>query len=282
MREGDGGIVSHAEAVAEKPERRLIFTAPYEPYSFNGYHVRISIFEGPLELLLYLVRRNEADVREIPLAEITSQFLEHLQLMREVNIAITSEFILTAATLLYLKSALLLPQPEIGDEIEGDDGPQKLSEGEIKAMLTRRLAEYSGYREAAEYLQERFERRALMFTRFNDEGGQVGQPEVVELGSVSVFDLIWALREALNRLPDGSRLRIKRRKVTVAMRIKAILSKLRSKPSGCAFWELCDDCQTKLEVIVTFIALLELIRQRLVTAEQEKPFAPIVVHLAPA
>lgn len=262
--------------------RRLTFTAPCEPYSFNGCYVRISIFEGPLELLLYLVRRNEADVCEIPLAEITRQFIEHLQLMEEVNIAVTSEFLTMAATLLYLKSALLLPKPEVDGEFQDDDASQKLSEEEIKAMLARRLAEYSGYRGAAEYLQERFERRALMFTRISDDGAQIGQPEIVELGSVSVFDLIWALREALSRLPDGSRLRIRRRRVTVAMRIKAILSKLRSKPSGCMFWELCDDCQTKLEVIVTFIALLELIGRRLIVAEQEKPFAPIVVHLAPA
>ncbi|MCS7254072.1 MAG: segregation/condensation protein A [Armatimonadota bacterium] len=281
MDEGAAQVGCFAGVVKGNEERKLTFAAPCELYRFDGHYVRISIFEGPLELLLYLVRRSEADICEIPLAEITRQFLEQLQLMKEVNIAVTSDFILTAATLLYLKSALLLPQPEV-DDVQDDDGSQKLSSDEVKAMLTKRLNDYIGYREAAEYLQEQCERRALMFTRVNEDGAQVGQPEIVELGSISVFDLFWALREALSRLPDSSKLRIRRRKVTVAMRIKAILSKLRSKPYGCMFWELCEDCRTRLEVIVTFIALLELIKRKLIIAEQDRPFAPIIVHLAAA
>lgn len=266
--------------VATNDGQRLILTSQCEPYRFDGSYVRVDIFEGPLELLLYLVRRSEANICEIPLSEITRQFLESLQLMREVNITVASEFILTAAILVYLKSALLLPHPELDEDLQEEgDGCNRLSSEEVKAMLIRKLAEYSAYRDAAEHLRERHERRALMFTRLNEDGVEVGQPEIVELGSVSVFDLLWALREALSRLPESSKLRIKRRRVTVAMRIKAILSKLRSKPSGCMFWEICEDCKTKLEVIVTFIALLELIRRKVVVAEQEKAFEPIIVHL---
>jgi segregation and condensation protein A len=262
-------------------EGKLEFPHNVEPYRFNGYYVRIDIFEGPIELLFYLVRRNEANICEIPIAEITHQFLEQLQLMREVNIAITSEFLTFAALLLYMKSALLLPEPSAVEELYSDE-EQKLSEEEVRALLTKKLVEYSLYREAAEYLRERSERRALMFTRVSEDGTQLSQPEVVELGSVSVFDLLWALREALSRLPDGSKLPIKRRKVTVGMRMQAILSKLRSRHSGCMFWELCDDCETKLDVIVTFLALLELFKRGLIIIEQERPFAPIVIHIAPS
>lgn len=273
---------SHVSLECERAscERRHGFSPYAEPYRFNGYYVRIDIFEGPIELLFYLVRRNEANICEIPIAEITHHFLEQLQLMREVNIAITSEFITFAALLLYMKSVLLLPEPSAVEELYSDE-EQKLSEEEVRALLTKKLVEYSRYREAAEYLRERSERRALMFTRVNEDGTQLGQPEIVELGSISVFDLLWALREALSRLPDGSKLPIKRRKVTVGMRMQAILSKLRSKHSGCMFWELCDDCETKLDVIITFLALLELFKRSLIIIEQERPFAPIIIHIAP-
>ncbi|SLM48653.1 Segregation and condensation protein A [Nitrospira japonica] len=232
------------------------------------YQVRIENFEGPLDLLLHLIKKSEINIYDIPIALITGQYLDYLETMTELNLSVAGEFLVMAATLLQIKSKMLLPVDEtVKDE---DDGPDPREE------LVRRLLEYKSYKDAARQLdsQERMWRE--IYTRApapQEEEGPAGEET---LDDVSLFDLVDALQGILNRNPGKSLMEIIPDNLTVRDRMNTILEALEGRES-VSFAALFEASSHRLVIIVTFLALLELIRLRTARVYQPENFGPILV-----
>ena len=238
----------------------------------TDYKVKLEIFEGPLDLLLYLIKRDEIDIYEISIERITSQYLEYLQAFKELNIDIAGEFIVMAANLIYLKSRSLLPvdqQPP--DEDAAEDDP--------RWDLIRQLIEYKKFKEAAAQLQTRALEQERIFAR---TGGAPGALALVPLplGEVGIFQLINALQTVIKRVEAREDLHeIFGEHFTVSDKIDSIL---RHVSGGVAlkFSELFAGLASRVEIVVTFLALLELIRLRQVRVTQVNPFDEIEIASA--
>ena len=240
----------------------------------TDYKVKLEIFEGPLDLLLYLIKRDEIDIYEISLERITRQYLEYLQAFKELNIEVAGEFVVMAANLIYLKSRSLLPvdQQPPEEDVEEDDP---------RWELIRQLIEYKKFKEAAGELQLRQQQQEKMFGR-----GVAPHFEVVEaplrLGDIGIFQLINAFQNVIKRLEAREDLReIFGEHFTVSDKIETILQRMAAGVS-LKFSELFAQAASRVEVVVTFLALLELIRLRQVRATQENPFAEIEIRSAVA
>lgn len=223
---------------------------------FTGFEVSITIFEGPLDLLLHLVRRQQVDISEIKLAEITAQYITYVTALEALSVDLAAEFIVVAAQLLYIKSRSLLPMSREDEEDEEDVGldPQ--------AELARRLEEYRAYRDAAEVLEDARKLRRRVYLRSTVED-QVGSG-FVDLADVSVFDMIAAVGELLKRAePDPPRV-VHKRPVTVAQRLPEIITALHRAGEPLQFCRLVDMPASRVYIIVTFLSILELIRRGLV------------------
>ena len=238
----------------------------------TDYKVKLEIFEGPLDLLLYLIKRDEIDIYEISLERITSQYLEYLQAFKELNIDIAGEFIVMAANLIYLKSRSLLPadqQPP--DEDAAEDDP--------RWDLIRQLIEYKKFKEAAAQLHSRELEQERIFARAGTLSGMnVLAP--LPLGEVGIFQLINALQTVIKRVEAREDLReIFGEHFTVSDKIDSILQRV---ASGVAlkFSELFAEMASRVEIVVTFLALLELIRLKQVRATQTNPFDEIEIAAA--
>ena len=229
-------------------------------------HVQLQIYEGPLDLLLHLIKKNEIDIVDIPIASITEQYLEALELMQGLNLDVSGEYLVMAATLVHLKSKVLLPLE--GDEEDGDEETGETLEG-----LQRRLLEYARFKDAARELEEREILNRDVFAR-------QGRPErVVEVSfeQLSVFDLMSALQRVLERFPGPSVHTVVQEMVSVRERMTYILDELHRR-SSVVFHELFDAARSRMDVVVTFLALLELIRIRAVRALQKHRLGPIVME----
>ncbi len=232
---------------------------------FSGYQVRIEIFEGPLDLLLHLVRREEVEAAEVDVARITDQFLRYLRTMHQINIEVAAEFVVTAATLLLLKSRSLLPREDPDEEIEIED------EGDPAVELARRLAEYRTYKEAAEILSEAQEARKQIYLRPSSAESSVG-PGVVPLKDVSVFDMVAAVHEMLERAKEPPPHQVEREEITVGERIEQLARGLRARSGEKVFFdELVPQGSTRVFIVVTFLAVLEMIRRGELAVFQEQP-----------
>jgi segregation and condensation protein A len=238
----------------------------------TDYKVKLEIFEGPLDLLLYLVKRDEIDIYEISIERITSQYLEYLQAFKELNIDIAGEFIVMAANLIYLKSRSLLPvdqQPP--DEEAAEDDP--------RWDLIRQLIEYKKFKEAAAQLQTRALEQERIFARTGNAPGTLAVAPL-PLGEVGIFQLINALQTVIKRVEAREDLReIFGEHFTVSDKIDSIL---RHVSSGVAlkFSELFAGLASRVEIVVTFLALLELIRLKQVRVTQMNPFDEIEIASA--
>ncbi|MGQ0811624.1 MAG: segregation and condensation protein A [Nitrospiraceae bacterium] len=232
-----------------------------------AYQVRLEKFEGPLDLLLHLIRKNEINVYDIPVALIARQYLDYLNAMKSLNLTVAGEFLVMAATLLQIKSRMLLPADEMADEEE--EGPDPREE------LVRRLLEYRQYKEAARQFdtQERMWRD--IFAREEAPTPSVRSDENL-LEDVTLFDLVDALQGVIGRLPEKRVMEIIPDNLTVRDRMNAILEALEGKDS-VTFVSLFEDQCHRLVVIVTFLALLELIRIRVARVFQPETFGPILV-----
>lgn len=244
---------------------------------FNGFPVAVEIFEGPLDLLLYLVKREEVDVAEVSVAAITGQYLTYLRTMEELNIHYSAEFVVLAASLMLIKSRWLLPVNPAG-EVEEEVVEEIVEDPE--AQLHRRLQEYRLYRDAAEMLEESHRLRSRIFLRSGDEA-EVGTG-FVTLEDVSVFDMIAAVQEMLLRAKPDPPARMRRPVITVAERIEDIILQLTAEKRPLAFSELIVMPATRLYIIVTFLAILELVRRRRVRISQTRPMRDFAVELARA
>jgi segregation and condensation protein A len=231
--------------------------------------VQLEIFEGPLDLLLHLIKKNEVSITDIPIATITEQYLATLELMQTLNLDVAGEFLVMAATLIHIKSRLLLPagEGETDDEEEGADP---------RADLVRRLLEYQRFKDAAAELEQREILTRDVFVR-----AAAASEEVPPAGfrEVSVFELLTALRRVLERLPKDDVHEVTLEKITVREKMTLLLETLRS--SGQVIFEaLFSAVTTRMEVVVTFLAMLELVKIRAIRIVQERSTGPIVLEPA--
>src|SRR5689334_20015793 len=233
------------------------------------YKVRLEIFEGPLDLLLYLIKRDEIDIYDISLERITRQYLEYLEAFKQLNIELAGEFVVMAANLIYLKSRSLLPvdQQPPEEDVEEDDP---------RWELIRQLIEYKKFKEAAAQLHVRQLEQERMFTR---DGGSVAvlQDAPLRLGEVGIFQLINAFQNVIKRVEAREDLReIFGEHFTVSEKIDMILHRV-ADGARIRFSELFGEIASRVEIVVTFLALLELIRLKQVRALQADPFGEIEI-----
>ncbi len=228
--------------------------------------VKLEIYEGPLDLLLDLIRKQEINIYDIPIARITKQYLDYLHLLQELNIDIAGEFIFMAATLIYIKSRTLLPPDPMASPEEQED---------LRTDLVHRLLEHEQFKNAAQMLQsKRMVEEAMWsrsgideFTEAEDEPGL----------AVSVFDLVSAFHEILERARKRPQLEIRREEVTVAHMVEHIRQMLLAKPGPVPLEELAAGYFWRQALIALFLALLELVRMRAIMLRQKEMFGPITV-----
>ena len=232
--------------------------------SNSSYSVKLDVFEGPLDLLLFLIKRDKIDIYDIPIAHVTKQYLEYIELMKELNLEIAGEFIVMAATLMRIKVRMLLPKTQ--DEEEEEDPREEL----VSALL-----EYRKFKEAAQILKGKEAEQSLWFPR-SDFTFLDRLPEDQILVEASLPDLIFAFKRILDSHPKETFHTIDYPKVNVEERIEYVLNCLAQK-DGVVFTELFSDTPIKLVIVVTFMAVLELIRLQKIYIRQTKHFAEIWV-----
>lgn len=235
-----------------------------------SYEIRIGKFEGPLDLLLHLIKKNEMDIYDIPIAEITIQYLAYLDALKDLNLDVAGEFLLMAASLLHIKSRMLLPQVREEDIEEEEEDP--------RAELVRRLLEYQKYKEAASTLDARPLLDRDIFSRtFASPDFEERQESGFE--AVGLYDLVEAFRSILREAPAESFHEIDADHLSVTERVNIILATL----AGCesiSFKDLFSGRPDRNEVVVTFLATLELVRMKLVRLMQNSRFGPIWLYPA--
>ncbi len=233
------------------------------------YKLKLDIFEGPLDLLLYLIKKNDIDIKDIPIVEVTEQYMQYIEMMKILDLDIVGDFLVMAATLMQIKSRMLLP-PNPEDEDEDEPDP--------KDELIRRLYEYKRFKELAEALQKKEKERSYLFARGVDEKrlAQIKEEATEIYFDANLFDLISALTSALNRQPEEIIHEIVKDEVTVEEKIHKILHCMIEKES-ITLTELFEDTKNKMDIIATFLAILELIRLKEIRAVQKKPFEEIKI-----
>ncbi len=235
------------------------------------YRIKLDIFEGPFDLLLFLIKKNEVDIYDIPIHEITEQFLEYVELIKLLDLEIAGEFIEMVAILMNIKARLLLPLP-VGiseDEIE-----------DPRTELVQRLIEYQRFKLAATEMGDLEDKRRLLFNR-PYLPAPVGKEEVSTeefLQDVSLFDLLLAFKKALDNMPKVTYHEVRRIEVTIEQQTGFILQQLQQK-TMMLFSELVRDFKERIFVIVTFVALLEMIKARRILVSQSELFEDIRIQL---
>lgn len=230
------------------------------------YKVKLEVFEGPLDLLLYLIKKEEINIYDIPIAKITEQYLEYLNLMQLLDLKLAGEFLVMASTLLQIKSKMLLP-PEEREPIEEEE------QEDPRAELVRRLLEYKKFKEAAARLEELEKEQARIFHRRVSPDSAAEEEGYFE---ASLFDLISAFSKILKTVPKKKFLEIIRDEFTVEKKIHDLLHLLVVKPV-IYFSRVLENAKGKTEVIVTFLAILELIRLKEIVVRQRHPFGEIQI-----
>ena len=243
------------------------------PHDFESaipqYPVKLENFEGPLDLLVHLIRRHEIDIYDIPIALVTEQYLEYLDLMRELDLDVAGEFIVMAATLIQIKARMLLPRPETAEEAE--------DEGDPRDALVQRLLEHEKFKAAAGMLHERQTARSAQWTRPDSRVEDIaGQPIEREI-EVDLFSLLQAFQAVMARARERRPLALPAELVPIERRIEQLVARL-SETEACGFEELFEGDRTRSELVTTFLALLEMVRLKLVRLFQSGPFAPIRVY----
>ncbi len=231
------------------------------------YKIILEIFEGPLDLLLYLVKKDHINIYDIPIAKITEQYLQYLELMRLLDLNIAGEFLVMAATLIHIKSKMLLPPEET---------PQEEEQVDPREELVRRLLEYQKFKELADNLRKMEYERKRVFTRLPnsldiDERGEV-------YFEANVFDLISAFSKALKEVPKELFYEVIKDEFTVSEKVHQILHLLLDTPI-IMLEEMFNKAKNKLEIVVTFLAILELIRLKEIIIMQKALFGEIQIVL---
>jgi segregation and condensation protein A len=243
----------------------LLKINPYSGELEESYEVKLEKFEGPLDLLLYLIKKDEIDIYDIPIARITRQYLEYVEIMKMLNLDIAGEFILMAATLINIKSRMLLPRPE---EDESEDPREAL----IMALL-----EYEKFKKTSEVLRER-ESVEQQFLRRQDYSYLDLSPEESFTLEATVFDLMRAFKEALENLEKDIYHTVKVEEISIEERVE-IIEKILNEKGQASFHELYADRPYRLVLIVTFLAVLEMLKLNRLVLRQAVPFGPIRIYL---
>ncbi len=234
------------------------------------YKVKLEIFEGPLDLLLFLIKKDEINIHDIPISKITDQYLEYLDLMQMLDLNIAGEFLVMAATLMHIKSRLLLPQDDLSQADQQELDPRE--------ELVRKLLEYKRFKEVASRLQNMESTQKEAFVR------PVSQEHIEELEKepgeqyfeASIFDLISAFTKVLKEIPKDTFYNVVKDEVTVSEKMHEIFHLLVARPA-LSFFNLFENAKSKMEMIVTFLAVLELIRMKEIVVKQDKPFGDIII-----
>jgi segregation and condensation protein A len=231
----------------------------------EAYPIRLQNFEGPLDLLLHLIKKHEVDIYDIPIVRITHQYLEYIDMMQELNLDVAGEFLVMAATLIHIKSRTLLPRPDPTQEDPAEDP---------REALIRRLLEHQKFKAAAELLHERETLRSAQWTRPDGRvaeiAGEAPEPEI----EVDLFSLISAFRSVVERARQRPPVYLPGEQISIESRIEQLLLKL-SETEACGFEDLFADVQTRAGMIVTFLAMLEMIRLKLIRVYQTGATGPI-------
>jgi segregation and condensation protein A len=246
------------QPVTELP--RDLYIPPY------ALEVFLEAFEGPLDLLLYLIRRQNLDILDIPIAEITRQYVEYIEVMKELQLELAGEYLLMAAMLAEIKSRMLLPRPETGEEEEADP----------RAELVRRLQEYERFKKAAEEID-----RLPRLERDTWQAGAeiVERPVVRRLPELTLKEMLLAFGDVMRRVEMFAHHHIQREPLSVRQRMSEVLARLGSGGFQ-EFHRLFDPREGRMGVTVTFLALLELLKESLIEIVQAEPYAPIHVRVA--
>ena len=236
----------------------------------DAFAVKLDQFEGPLDLLLHLIKKNEVNVHDIPIAMITTQYLAAIALMEELNLDVAGEYLVMAATLIHIKSKMLLPRPETAAGVEDE-------QEDPRDALVRRLLEHQKFKAAAGLLHEREQWRSAQWQRPDQRiaaiAGDGYEPEL----EVDLFTLLSAFQAVVERAKHRPKVLLPPEQMSVEARIDQLLDRL-SETQACGFDELFADAQDRGGLIVTFLALLEMIRLKLVRVFQAGSFGPIRVY----
>jgi segregation and condensation protein A len=228
--------------------------------------VKVQLFEGPLDLLLHLIKKNEVDIYDIPIAKITEQYIEYLEFMKVLNLQFAGEYLVIAAELSLIKSKMLLPKPVIEEEEE-----------DPRAELVRRLIEYQVYKDAAGDLVARDVLGRDVFKREYVDNS-FDQPEEVELIPVDLWSLIEAFRDFYKRRSYlwAEEISYEAESMSIEDKIEQVIVRLKSRPQ-IKFDELFDECSSRFDLVLTFLALLELARSENVEVVQDSPESSILI-----
>ncbi|MGN1401242.1 MAG: segregation/condensation protein A [Bacillus sp. (in: firmicutes)] len=240
------------------------------------YNVKIDAFEGPLDLLLHLIHTLEIDIYDIPVAEITEQYLLYIHTMQELELDIASEYLVMAATLLAIKSKMLLPK----HEEEPEEAPEFEYEEDPRDELVEKLLEYRKYKQAAVDLKAMEEERSLMFSKPPSDLSHLMKelaPQKVEL-NVSLYDMLGAYHKLLRRkkLQKPLHTKVTKQEISIEKRMDEVMAELRSSKGRVSFESLFP-VPSREHIVITFLAILELLKRNEIYAEQENNFAELFV-----
>ncbi len=230
-----------------------------------SYQIKLEIFEGPMDLLLHLIKKHELDIYSIPISLITQQYLEYIELMKSLDMEIAGEFLVMASTLTHIKSKMLLPPPENPENDEDGVDPRQ--------ELIRRLLEYKTFKNAADSLENKEEAWSKIYTRPAETAPDLPTGDEPMLFDFHLFDLLAALKDVMARVPDAG-FEITAEAVSITEKISLILARLEAVDS-LLFADLFEGNSSRAQVIGTFLALLELIKTRVIKAVQVEHFGAI-------
>jgi segregation and condensation protein A len=236
----------------------------------DAFPIRLENFEGPLDLLLHLIKKSEMEIHDISIALITQQYLDAIQLMQELNLDVAGEFLVMAATLIHIKSKMLLPRPETAAGVEGE-------EEDPRDALVRRLLEHEKFKAAAGLLHEKEQLRSAQWQRPDKVVAHIAGDEYEPELEVDLFSLLTAFQAVVDRAKMRPKMLLPPEQIPVEVRIDQLLARL-SETEAMGFDDLFADINDKTGLIVTFIALLEMIRLKLVRVFQSGNFGPIRVY----
>lgn len=243
-----------------------------------SYEVKVDAFSGPLDLLLHLIQRLEIDIYDIPVAEITAQYMDHIHAMQVLELDEASEYLVMAATLLAIKSRMLLPI----HEGELDDSEFIVDEPDPRDELVQRLIEYKKYKEAAQQLQQQAEEQAKLYYRPAEDLSAYAKDEQLVLfdDTGNVYDMLAAFQKMLHRrkLQQPLATRVTRQGITISAQMKNVFTSLQRAGGRSHFEDLFEHYDREI-VIATFLSVLEMMKRQMITIEQQSNFAELIIVL---
>jgi segregation and condensation protein A len=231
----------------------------------EDYQLKLAVFEGPFDLLLYLIKKNQIDIYDIPIATITEEYLSYIEMMRKLNLDVASEFIIIAATLIYIKAKMLLPKDEL---LEGQEEDPRME-------LVQHLVEYSMFKEISEKMRLYESKKRDLFERLYPINVAKEDQEL----ALDVYALVKAMDSVLDRLKERKTIVIPEERIRVKDRIYELIDRLRAANDAVSFYDMCSENNSNLYIIALFLGMLELLRLRIVSVHQDHLFADIKIYL---